>query len=132
MENCSLENLKGKNWLATMVLCWFLGSLGAHRFYTGKSTTAWIMLVMSLIGLTPISVVWSFVDGILIALGKYTHEDGSELYEKINWVGYVYIAQLILSVILTIALVVLFIGLMGAVGSAVGNTLNSGATGLTP
>ena len=26
-----------KDWLATFLLCWFLGVFGAHRFYVGKT-----------------------------------------------------------------------------------------------
>jgi len=29
------ENVE-KNWLTTLMLCWFLGFLGVHRFYAGK------------------------------------------------------------------------------------------------
>lgn len=92
MESTELKNCEGKNWVATMMLCWTLGYFGAHRFYTGKTTTAWVMAVMTLTGcLSIVSAIWTLVDGITIALGKWHHEDGSELYERINWLGYVYI-----------------------------------------
>ncbi len=39
MENCNLQELKGKNWMSAMAWCWFLGPMGAHRFYTGKQNT---------------------------------------------------------------------------------------------
>ena len=32
-----------KNWLTTLVLCWFLGFLGVHRMYAGKLTTGFYM-----------------------------------------------------------------------------------------
>lgn len=100
MEGTELEKLKGKNWLATLMLCWTLGTLGAHRFYTGKNNTAWAMLVLTITGcLAPISILWTLVDGVVIALGQFRHEDGSELYERIPWLGYVYIALIVLAII---------------------------------
>lgn len=115
MESAELQKLEGKNWMATMMACWALGGLGAHRFYTGKITTAWAMLVMSLTGcLAPISALWALIDGIMIALGKFTHDDGSELYERIDWVGYVYIGIMVLAVIGSAAYFALFAAGMAA------------------
>lgn len=130
MENCNLEKLKGKNWVATLMLCWFLGMYGAHRFYTGKSNSAWVMLILSITGLgTFVSMIWALVDGFAIALGKFAHEDGDELYERIDWLGYVYIAMMILAVLGALVYILLFFGIMGAALSGIG----SGAeTGITP
>lgn len=120
MENTQMENLKGKNWMAAMMLCWLFGGFGAHRFYTGKTNTAIAMLVMTLTGcLAPISAIWQLIDGITIALGKYTHEDGSELYERVDWVGYVYIAFIILAILV-------FIGYMALFGFAIATALSNG------
>jgi TM2 domain-containing membrane protein YozV len=95
-----LKKCEGKNWVATMVLCWAFGALGGHRFYTRKSTTAWVMLVLTILGITaPISAIWAIVDGFTIALGKFKAEDGGELYERINWLGYTYIVVTILSIL---------------------------------
>ena len=35
----SNESISPKNWVATLVLCIFLGYLGVHRFYVGKVGT---------------------------------------------------------------------------------------------
>lgn len=121
-----LEQLKGKNWMAAMALCWLFGSLGAHRFYTGKTGSAWAMFALSIIGLIPITYIWSAVDGFQLAFGKYRHEDGGELYEKVDWFGYVYIA----SVVLTVLGVFLYSTvLMAAVVSALAG---AGAGAVTP
>jgi TM2 domain-containing membrane protein YozV len=32
-----------KNWLTTLILCWFLGFLGVHRMYAGKLTSGFYM-----------------------------------------------------------------------------------------
>ena len=95
-----LQELKGKNWVATMMLCWTLGMYGGHRFYTGKGSTAWIMVILTLLGITaPISAIWALVDGFRIAFGQFRHADGSELYERINGLGYAYVAIMIIAVL---------------------------------
>lgn len=105
MATVDTEQLKGKNWVATMVLAWCFGMLGGHRFYTGKTGTAWAIAILYLLGAVTcgitsiVALIWGVVDAVMIALGKWTHEDGSELYEMIPWLGYVYIACLVLCII---------------------------------
>lgn len=123
-ENFMEEQLKGKNWLATMLACWFLGTLGMHRFYTGKKSTAIAMLIMAIIPCTTlVSLIWAIVDGITIALGKFRHADGSELYERISWVGIVYIVLLALGILLSIlyfAAITAFVGALMSSGAGAG------------
>ncbi len=115
MENCELEKLKGKNWMAAMALCWLFGTFGAHRFYTGKSNTAWIMLVFTISGiLSPVSALWMLIDGIVIALGQFKHEDGSELYERIPGFGYFFIAMVAICVLFGILCMVSFAAIVAA------------------
>jgi TM2 domain-containing membrane protein YozV len=116
-----LKNLEGKNWVATMVLCWLFGAIGGHRFYTRKTNTAWVMLVLTILGVTaPISYIWSIVDGFTIALGKFKAEDGSELYERVNWLGYTYIVLTILSIVGGIFFSFLFLATLVSVAGAMG------------
>ena len=119
MENEQIQNLKGKNWMATMMLCWLFGGFGAHRFYTGNTNTAIAILVLTLLGCTaPFAAIWQLVDGITIALGKFKHADGSELYERVNWVGYVYIVFMILAILVFIGYTALFgFAILSAIGS---------------
>lgn len=118
-----LEQLKGKNWMATMALCWCLGMFGAHRFYTGKATSAWAMLVLSLIGLAPITYLWALVDGVTLATGKFTNADGGELYERVPWFGWTYVGLNIAGIIAAI----LYAGVILAVIMAAISGTPSGA-----
>lgn len=103
VEEFDCENLKGKNWVATMMLCWSLGTFGAHRFYTGKKGSAWAMLIMTItVILAPVSAIWALFDGVMIALGKFKHMDGCCLYERINWLGYLYIIVMFIAIITAI------------------------------
>ena len=39
-----IENERpSKNWLTTLILCWFLGFLGVHRLYAGKLGSGFLM-----------------------------------------------------------------------------------------
>lgn len=117
-----LENLKGKNWVAAMMLAWTLGPFGAHRFYTGKTGTAWAMAVMTItVCLAPISIIWSIVDALMIALGSWKHEDGSELYERIAGLGYLYIGLLILGIISFLFQMGSIMMMLGAVAGGAGS-----------
>lgn len=130
MEATELKKLEGKNWLATMMLCWFLGSWGAHRFYTGKTTSGWVMFILTITGCFAIvSYLWALWDGFMIAFGKYTHEDGSELYERINWVGWMYAIITILIIIVCI----LYFSLIFAVAAAgVSGAMQSAGSSMPP
>lgn len=76
-----MDTTKKSNTVA-LLLCFFLGAFGAHRFYVGKTKTAVIMLVLTLtfIGLI-VSGVWAVVDMFVIIAGRFTDEQG----EKLTW-----------------------------------------------
>ncbi|MCK2216737.1 TM2 domain-containing protein [Actinomadura sp. ATCC 31491] len=63
-----------KSWLVAVLLCFFLGALGVHRFYVGKIGTGILQLV-TLGGLG----VWVLIDFIMILVGKFTDKQGQPL-----------------------------------------------------
>ena len=52
----------------------FIGVIGAHRFYVGKIGTG-LLMVFTLGGLG----IWTFIDLILIIVGKFKNKDGEVL-----------------------------------------------------
>lgn len=64
-------NNSDKNWIATLILCIFLGGWGVHRFYAGKVGTGLLMLFTC-----GGCGIWSIIDLIIIATGKFTDVNG--------------------------------------------------------
>ena len=59
---------------AALLLCFFLGVLGVHRFYVGKIGTGILQLV-TLGGLG----IWALIDFIMIVMQKFTDGEGNTL-----------------------------------------------------
>jgi len=57
--------------LPALLLCFFLGVFGAHRFYVGKIGTA-ILMIVTLGGFG----IWALIDLILIVLGAFRDDRG--------------------------------------------------------
>jgi TM2 domain-containing membrane protein YozV len=71
-----------KNQLVTLLLAIFLGMLGIHRFYIGRSGTVLLQLGLFVLGIflvIPLYVlaVWVLVDIIRIVMGKLKPASGS-------------------------------------------------------
>ena len=60
-----------KSWIAAMLLCFFLGYLGVHRFYVGKIGTGILWLLTG--GLFGVGLV---IDFLIILCGGFTDSDG--------------------------------------------------------
>lgn len=64
-------NKSEKDWLICLLLCFFVGYLGIHRFYVGKTGTG-IAQLLTCGGCG----VWALIDLIMIVLGRFTDEEG--------------------------------------------------------
>lgn len=49
MENNETKTTSTKNWLTTLILCWFLGFLGIHRLYAGKIGTGFLLMYWTIV-----------------------------------------------------------------------------------
>ena len=63
-----------KEWLVTLLLCFFLGGLGIHRFYTGH-TGIGIAQLLTLGGCG----IWALIDFIMIIVGNFKDAQGRPL-----------------------------------------------------
>lgn len=63
-----------KEWLVALLLCFFLGVFGVHRFYTGHIGIG-IVQLLTLGGCG----IWALIDFILIVVDSYTDVDGAKL-----------------------------------------------------
>lgn len=69
-------NASDKRILPAMLLCFFLGFLGVHRFYVGKVGTGLLELItFGGLGL------WVLIDFILIVVGAFKDKSGKTLSE---------------------------------------------------
>ncbi len=67
------------SWTTTLLLCIFLGYLGAHRFYTGYKGIGFLQLI-TLGGLG----IWWLIDLISILTGSYKDAEDSSLAKKLQ------------------------------------------------
>lgn len=63
-----------KRRLPALLLCFWFGVFGAHRFYVGKIWTGLFQLV-TLGGLG----IWTLIDFIMIIIGAFTDKDGNKI-----------------------------------------------------
>jgi hypothetical protein len=68
-----LSEQKNK-WIICLILCWFLGIFGAHRFYSGHITIGIIQLLT--VGGCGI---WSLIDFFIIVSGNYKDAQGNPI-----------------------------------------------------
>lgn len=71
MQTIQTEQKSDKGFVPMILLCFFLGGLGVHRFYAGKIGTGLLML-FTLGGLG----IWTMIDFIIIATGNFKDRNG--------------------------------------------------------
>ena len=70
-EGDSTKEKSPKSFIATLLLAWFLGQFGFHRFYVGKTASA-VLMLLTVGGLG----IWWLIDLIAIARGNFEDAEG--------------------------------------------------------
>jgi TM2 domain-containing membrane protein YozV len=68
-------NTSPKSRLVALLLCFFLGILGVHRFYVGKVGTG-ILMIFTFGGLG----IWVLIDLIMIVGGSFKDKEGRRVF----------------------------------------------------
>ena len=64
-------------WLIVLLLCFFLGGLGIHRFYVGKTGSGIVqLLTMGGCG------IWALIDLVMILVGNFEDSEGNKITAK--------------------------------------------------
>jgi len=71
------KDISPRSRLVAVLLCFFLGWLGAHRFYTGKIGTA-VLMILTVGGFFGI---WVLIDLIFLACGAFKDKDGLTVFK---------------------------------------------------
>ncbi|MDH3214402.1 MAG: TM2 domain-containing protein [Myxococcales bacterium] len=66
-----MEGTSEKGFVPAVMLCFFLGALGVHRFYVGKIGTG-IVQLLTFGGLG----IWALVDFIMLVTGNFKDGEG--------------------------------------------------------
>ena len=69
-KNAVVNNVSSKDWLVTVLLCFFVGCLGVHRFYVGKTGTGILQLITC-----GGCGIWTLIDFITICMGNFTDSE---------------------------------------------------------
>ena len=69
--SASQVTVSEKGFVPALLLCFFLGSIGVHRFYVGKIGTG-VLMIFTFGGLG----IWTLVDFVMIAVGAFKDKQG--------------------------------------------------------
>lgn len=92
-----MSNLQGekRSYPVTLILCFLLGGIGAHRFYTGYIGLGVLQLLTA-----GGCGIWYLIDLLSIVFGKYKDSNGQELEGYNKNLGYAILGVLALIIIL--------------------------------
>lgn len=71
-----MAEVSDKKRLVALLLCFFLGGLGVHRFYVGKAGSG-VAQILTLGGLG----IWVLIDFIMIICGSFKDKNGAPITE---------------------------------------------------
>lgn len=103
--------MQQKSKLVTLLLCWFFGSLGIHRFYVGKVGTGLLYLFTG--GFFGIGV---FIDLIKLLCNTFTDKNMIPLNNDVPTI-------LIIIALICWGVIVLFLNIFGLIGKMIGAIL---------
>jgi TM2 domain-containing membrane protein YozV len=91
MEGEKMEGVSPKSRLATVLLAWFLGTFGLHRFYIGKIGTGIAILVLGIVGwattwllgfgylFLAAAGIWVLIDFLMALFGAMRDSEGKPI-----------------------------------------------------
>ena len=66
----SVGEVSSRRYIPAVLLCFFLGSIGIHRFYLGKKGTG-ILMLLTLGG----AGIWTLIDFVRLVIGSMRDAD---------------------------------------------------------
>jgi TM2 domain-containing membrane protein YozV len=102
---------RGKSWLTTFMLAWFLGGFGIDRFYTGRTGLGIGKLLTN-----AACGVWGLIDILLLLFGRYRDAEGNSLQPAKR--GHYFIALSVVAATV-LAVVIAAAGMVNSVKSQV-------------
>lgn len=91
-----------RDYPVALLLCMFLGGLGAHRYYTGYIGLGILQLILCFCG--GIGAIWVLIDLIAILMNKYNDSNGQSLANSDSTVS---------KTLRIIAIILLLLGILG-------------------
>ncbi|PVA10106.1 hypothetical protein DC366_10665 [Pelagivirga sediminicola] len=73
-DSTLVQPVSDKKFVPAVLLCFFLGGLGVHRFYLGKIGTG-ILMLLTLGGLG----IWTIIDFVRLIVGSLKDKNGLPL-----------------------------------------------------
>lgn len=76
-EHRAGNGVDANRWLVLLLLCFFLGCFGIHRFYVGKTATGVVQLLTC-----GGCGIWALIDFVMIVTGNFTDAEGNFIQNR--------------------------------------------------